>query len=181
MSGEMSPPPGSHIRQGVDHPPHRKSAEHPPRITFREFRKVATRQEWSLEWLVEYCKSELDRPTDTVRCLLEGARVEGHREGRTWVAPHWDDMADVVLPYRCLIELYRRATRGRPALPGERACLCGCGGRLRGKQQFASPACRQRKSRIMSGKISWRTSRSQRWGASCERARKGQVGARKVS
>jgi hypothetical protein len=71
----------------------------------------------TLEWLIEQCRAELDRPTDTIRRVLEGARAEGHGEGGTWVAPHWDDMAEVVLPYRCLIELYQRATQPVPVLP----------------------------------------------------------------
>jgi hypothetical protein len=33
------------------------------------------------------------------------------------------------------------------APPRGRACTCGCGARLRGKQQYATPACRQRGSR----------------------------------
>jgi hypothetical protein len=118
-----------------------------PCVTFREFRRVAKQHEWSLEWLVEQCKAELDRPTDTIRRVLEGAQVEGHWEGRTWVTPHWDDMAEVVVPYRCLIALYQRATQPTPALPAERACACGCGGKLRRKQKFASAACRKRASR----------------------------------
>jgi hypothetical protein len=108
-----------------------------PWVTCRVSRKVAKQHEWSLEWLVEQCKAELDRPTDTIRRVLEGARVEGN----------WDDMADVLLPYRCLIELYQRATRPKPALAGQKACACGCGGVLRGKQSYASPACRKRVSR----------------------------------
>ena len=64
-----------------------------PCITFGQFRKVARPREWSLEWLVERCKPEIERPTDTIRRVLEGARVEGN----------WDDMADVMLPYRCLL------------------------------------------------------------------------------
>jgi hypothetical protein len=118
-----------------------------PCITFGQFRKVARQREWSLEWLVEQCKAELDRPTDTIRRVLEGARVEGHRQDDKWVAPHWDDLTDVVLPYRCLIVLYQRGTRSQPALAGERACACGCAGQVRGKQKYASVACRKRVSR----------------------------------
>jgi len=121
--------------------------EQAPCITFGQFRKVARRRGWSLEWLVEQSKAELDRPTDTIRRVLEGARVEGHREGERWVAPYWDDMTEVVLPYRRLIELYQRATRPRPALDGERQCACGCGGLVRARRKWASPACRKRVQR----------------------------------
>jgi hypothetical protein len=99
-----------------------------PCITFGQFRKVARQREWCLEWLVEQCRTELDRPSNIIRRVLEGARVEGYREGERWVAPYWDDMAGVVLPYRRSIDLYQRATRLKPALAGEKAYECGLGG-----------------------------------------------------
>jgi hypothetical protein len=129
------------------HPISQAAVEQAPCITFGQFRKVARQREWSLEWLVEQCKAELDRPTDTIRRVLEGARVEGHQQGGKWVTPYWDDMSEVVLPYRCLIALYQRATEPVPALAGERACACGCGAEVRGKQKYASAACRKRVSR----------------------------------
>jgi hypothetical protein len=118
-----------------------------PCVTFRAFRQVAKQRGWSLAWLVEQCKADLDRPTDIIRRVLEGARVEGHRDGDTWVAPYWADMAEVALPYPCLLALYQRATRPVPAVAGERACACGCGTQVRGKQRSASVACRKRVSR----------------------------------
>jgi hypothetical protein len=121
--------------------------ESAPQITFAQFRRLANRREWSAGFLVELCRDHIDNPTDTIRRVLEGARVEGHRDGGTWVAPRWDDMAEVVVPYRCLIDLYQRATRPHPALAGERSCACGCGGALWGRQTFASGACRKRASR----------------------------------
>jgi hypothetical protein len=118
-----------------------------PCVTFREFRKVAKQHEWSVEWLVEQCRAALDRPTDTIRRVLEGARVEGHWAAGKWIAPHWDDMTEVVLPYRCLIALYQRATQPVPVLTGERACACGCGGKVAGRHKWASPGCRKRVQR----------------------------------
>lgn len=120
---------------------------HTPCVTFNQFRKVAKQHEWSVVWIVEQCRAEIDRPTDTIRRVLEGARVEGHWKEGQWVAPSWNAMADVVLPYPCLIALYQRATQPQPALPGEGACACGCGARVRGKQKYATEACRKRASR----------------------------------
>lgn len=116
-------------------------------VTFGQFRKVAQQREWSLEWLVEQCKADLDRPTDTLRRILEGARVEGHRAGGQWVPSHWADMADVALPYRCLIELYQRAIRPQTALAGERSCACRCEAQVKGRHKWASPGCRKRVQR----------------------------------
>jgi hypothetical protein len=103
-------------------------------ITFGQFRRVAQQREWSLEWLVEQCKAEIDRPTDTVRRVLQGTTVDGQHVS----------MAEVVLPYHGLIALYQQATAVVPALPGEKECRCGCGTALRGKQVYASDACRKR-------------------------------------
>jgi hypothetical protein len=108
--------------------------EQAPCITFGQFRRGAQQREWSLEWLVEQYQGEIDRPTDTVRRVLQGTIVAGQHVS----------MAEVVLPYRCLIELYQQATTVVPALPGEEACPCGCGAALRGKQVYASDACRKR-------------------------------------
>jgi hypothetical protein len=57
-------------------------------------------------------------------------------------------LAEVVLPYTCLIALYNKATQPTPALVGEKVCACGCGAKVRGKQRYASPACRKRWQRI---------------------------------
>jgi hypothetical protein len=54
--------------------------ESAPTITFRQFRRLAKRHEWSLEWLVEQCKDHIDNPTATIRRVLEGAIVNGKRE-----------------------------------------------------------------------------------------------------
>lgn len=103
-------------------------------VTFGEFRKLAAQRGWSVAWLVEQCKGELDRPTDVIRRVLEGSIIDGKKE-TLW---------DVVLPYRCLIELYQRATKPTPALVGEPVCACGCGGKVFGRHKWASPGCRKR-------------------------------------
>jgi hypothetical protein len=113
------------------------AVDHAPCITFGQFRQVAKQGGWSLEWLLEQSKGELDRPTETLRRIVYGAMVDGKH----------DLLTDVVLPYGCLIRVYQRAMHLVPAQGGERACECGCGAKLRGKQHYASPACRKRAQR----------------------------------
>jgi hypothetical protein len=112
-----------------------------PCITFGQFRAVAQQREWSEAWLVEQCRGQLEEPTATIRRVLYGALVDGKRVS----------LAEVVLPYTCLITLYNKATQPKPALVGEKACVCGCGAKLRGKQRYASPACRKRAQRVSEG------------------------------
>jgi hypothetical protein len=103
--------------------------DHAPCITFGQFRLVAKQREWSLAFLHETVRAEIERPTETLTRILRS----GPRE--------------TVIPYTVLIELYHKATRPKPALAGEKSCGCGCGGQLRGRQRYASPACRKRASR----------------------------------
>jgi hypothetical protein len=119
-----------------------------PAPTFAAFRKVAKAEGWDLDYLLHAVGSQLDEPTKTLRRVLEGAHVEGHYDDK-WVPAHWTDMADVVLPYTCLLDLYDKATKPKPALAGEKTCACGCKGLVRGKQQYASPACRVRNYRSL--------------------------------
>jgi hypothetical protein len=117
-----------------------QAVEEAPCITFGEFRNLAKQRGWIFEWLLEQVKGELDKPTDTLRRIMYGALVDGKHQL----------LPDVVIPYTCLIELYQRATQPKPALTGEKACACGCGGALRGKQRYASPLCRKRAQRARS-------------------------------
>ena len=133
-----------HIRE-----PSQDEIESAPTITFAQFRKVAKAEGWDLDYLLHAVGYQLDEPTKTLHRVLEGAHVEGHRcYDDKWVPAHWTDMADVVLPYTCLLDLYDKATKPKPALAGERSCACGCKGLVRGKQQYASPACRVRNHRV---------------------------------
>jgi hypothetical protein len=102
-------------------------------ITFGQFRHLAKQRGWSIVWLVEQVKSEIDKPTDTLRRIMHGAMVDGKHHL----------LADVVLPYSCLIALYQRVTQPVPALVGDKACACGCGERVWGRQRFASQACQK--------------------------------------
>jgi hypothetical protein len=94
-----------------------------PCITFAQFRHIAKRQGWTVDSLAAIVKGELDEPKRTIERILKTGPAE------------------TVIPYICLIQLYEKATVIAQALPGERRCACGCGGKLRGKQRFATSAC----------------------------------------
>jgi hypothetical protein len=100
-----------------------------PCITFKQFRDVAKREGWTIEFLVEQVRGEIDEPKRTMERILK-------------TGP-----ADTVIPYGCLLELYQKASK-KPA-PVQRPGYCqdGCGQRVMGRQKFASDACRKRAAR----------------------------------
>ena len=53
-------------------------------------------------------------------------------------------MRETAIPYACVLELYSRTLQQERAQPGEQACACHCGKRVRGKQKYATHGCRQR-------------------------------------
>jgi hypothetical protein len=114
-----------------------QAVEEAPCITFGRFRHVAKQMGWTVEWLLEQVKGEIDKPTDMLKRLMHGALVDGKHQL----------LAEVVLPYSCLIQLYLRATQPVPALAGEKACACGCGALVRGKKRWARSGCRKRVQR----------------------------------
>jgi hypothetical protein len=83
------PPSDLHVRI-----PAQDEIESAPQITFAQFRRLAKRREWSVEYLVAQCREEIDNPTDTIRRVMEGA--DGKRVR----------MDDAVIPYWPLIHLY---------------------------------------------------------------------------
>jgi hypothetical protein len=114
-----------------------QAVQQAPCITFGQFRAVAQQREWSEAWLVEQCRGQLEEPTATIRRVLSGALVDGRRVS----------LAEVVLPYTCLIALYNEAIHPKPALVGEKACACGCGAKVVGRGKWAAPGCRKRVQR----------------------------------
>jgi hypothetical protein len=85
-------------------------------VTFAQFRALAKHQGWTGDFLVAFVKGKIDEPKRTVERILK-------------TGP-----ADNVIPYTCLIELYQKATVIPSAPPGEKSCACGCGGKIRGRQ-----------------------------------------------
>jgi hypothetical protein len=109
-------------------------------ITFSEFCKLAAKKEWSIEYLAERVKGDIDRPKEVMNRILNGAIVNGKRES----------LSDVIIQYTVLIELYLRETqKDMMADPKQksRACACGCGKSVRGRQRLATSACRKKVSR----------------------------------
>jgi hypothetical protein len=90
------------------------------------FRQRAKQKGWSVEWLTERVKGELESPAMTIKRIMALA-----------------DPATVI-PYPVLIGLYYDKAQATPK-PGY--CLCGCGQRVMGKQKYASDACRKRAAR----------------------------------
>jgi hypothetical protein len=113
------------------------AVEKAPCITFGQFRSVARYRGWTVEWLREQVADEIEKPTETLRRVMHGALVDGKHQL----------LAETVVPYRCLIALYQRATQPTPAPAGEKACACGCGARARGQKKWATPGCRKRVQR----------------------------------
>ena len=102
-----------------------RAVDQAPIITAKQFRELAKRREWSEAWLVEQCKAELDRPTQTIRWYLTQCPAE------------------TVLAHRCLTDLYVKAITALTT-KGTKQCACGCGERVWGRQRFASQACQKR-------------------------------------
>jgi hypothetical protein len=88
----------------------RRSMATPP-ITYAQFREVSKAQGWSSEWLFDQVRGHVDKPTETIDRLLKGVFVPAHRQGREYTPAHWDDLADTVIPYDCLLTLYHAAIR----------------------------------------------------------------------
>jgi hypothetical protein len=92
--------------------------------TYAQFRAVASSRGWDEEVLVDECA---DPATDVQALLSTGlARTRVKDKG--------------------LLAMYRLVTGPMTNVPGQasRGCKCGCGAKLRGKQQFATSACQRR-------------------------------------
>jgi hypothetical protein len=127
-----------------------------PVVTFQQFRRLANQRGWSERWLIEQVKPYFDEPTDTIRRILHGTHVPTHecseQDGRV-VEAHHEPMDDVAIPYTCLLDLYHQATRPSPLPVGQRSCACNCGQRVRGRQRYANPGCKQRAYRSRTSRI----------------------------
>jgi hypothetical protein len=94
----------------------------------RDVLRLLSRQGWSVDRLVQrflYYSPEV--MAAVVRQPLETVK------GQQWAQKHLTG---------------KKATPAGPTVPpGQRVCGCGCGGRVRGKETYASAACRMRVSR----------------------------------
>lgn len=105
-----------------------------PAITYANFAKLAQRRGWTGAFLAERFRGKIEEPRAfferVLACLSKG-----------------DDLSEVLLPYRSVIEFYQ--TELSLAVPGgeTRSCDCGCGKPVYGRKKLASAACRKRMER----------------------------------
>jgi hypothetical protein len=119
--------------------PRRLTPKEAEPVTIGQFRALALQRGWSEDWLVEQCKDEMDNPREIIREILAGRGLT-----KPWFTGESTklklvDMRDTVLVWGPLLALYETRTA---------TCGCGCNRALKGKQQYATPACRKRVSRL---------------------------------
>jgi hypothetical protein len=109
-------------------------------VSFREFRAMASAYTWSVDRILEHIGPHAfggpstspyyESPTAYLTRVLRPAHAV-------------DD--DLVIPYRCLIQLYVEQTRlPRATRSDSRRCRCGCGSPVWGTYHFAADSCRRR-------------------------------------
>lgn len=99
-------------------------------VTFRDFAELARRREWTVEFLAERFQGWIEAPRDFFCRVMQGQH------------------ADVVIPYRSVLDLYQQELAFEQAETGrERRCFCGCGQRVWGQKKWATPGCRKRAQR----------------------------------
>ena len=107
----------------------------PVEVSHAAFAILARRRGWTVDFLTERFAGRFGDQKDPPRRYFE--RIL-----------HEPQLADVVVPYNCLIDFYRsEAGLEQQMTQQERRCGCGCGWRIFGRSRFASPACRKRSSR----------------------------------
>ena len=103
-------------------------------VTFREFRDLARKRGWTVDFLVEHFRGKFGDRGD-VRRLFEDIM-------------HQRRFNENLIPYRSVITFfetelgYHQAETGR-----EHRCACGCGMRVFDRRKWASETCRKRGQR----------------------------------
>lgn len=109
-----------------------------PTITIDQFHALAKRRGWSEEWLVEQCRDEMDNPRPIIRELVDGRGLTNPRFASESTKPSSVSMADTVLVWTPLIDLY---------LAYDGLCVERDGELENCKAFYCSPRCRKRVSR----------------------------------
>ncbi len=106
----------------------------PPEVSFKDFGALAKRRGWTAEFLAEEFRGKIEEPSEFFHRVLS-CKYKG--EDRSWV----------VLPYRSVLEFYRKELSPLIAEGNVRLCECKCGRRVHGRKSYASVACRKRMER----------------------------------
>jgi hypothetical protein len=109
-----------------------------PMVTISQFQALARTRGWSEDWLVEQCRDGMDNPRQIIKEILDG-----HGLTKPWFTsetskPSPVNMADTVLVWTLLLDLY---------LTYSGQCV-ECDGELKSVEaSYCSPRCRKRASR----------------------------------
>jgi hypothetical protein len=104
-------------------------------ISFADFRALMKRRQRNVDELVSVFRGRIDESREFLERVM----------ARRW---RGEDLGDVVIPYRSVVEFYRRelAFFQDSARKG-RVCACGCGLLVFDRKKWAGEACRKRKKR----------------------------------
>ncbi len=106
----------------------------PPEVSFKDFGALAKRRGWTAEFLAEEFRGKIEEPSEFFHRVLS-CKYKG--EDRSWV----------VIPYRSVLEFYRKELSPLIAEGNVRLCECKCGRRVHGRKSYASVSCRKRMER----------------------------------
>ena len=103
-------------------------------VTYADFAKLARRRGWTAAWLAEHFKGRIEQPREFFERVLKAGSGS-------------EDRGATLIPYRSVLELYRKEMGPGAANSGARSCDCGCGKPVTGRKRLASGACRKRMER----------------------------------
>jgi hypothetical protein len=77
-----------------------RSIDRAPCITVADFRRLAAKRKWDVDWLTEQCRTALDNPRRIVREILTKGTIPD----------------STVIPWAPLINLYEQVTKAADAV-----------------------------------------------------------------
>jgi hypothetical protein len=95
-------------------------------VTFADFAALARRRGWSVAFLTERFRGQIEQPQDFFTRVMQG------------------QYAAVVIPYNSVLAFYRQERGLLGTDHTGRRCACGCGSPVFDRKRWASRACRQR-------------------------------------
>jgi hypothetical protein len=107
----------------------------PQEVTLGEFAQLAKRRGHTVDSLTDAFRGKIEDPREFFERIMS-CRYKG------------EDRSDVVIPYRSVIEFYRRDCHFFKDLnPNHRLCACGCGQPVFDRKKWAKPGCRKKTQR----------------------------------